>query len=1045
MLGKCPHVKLARNGDFNPHFHGASFRHAQWVRQTRRLQSYVRHVQVHGCDSAFASDVWVAIVRAAGFHGGFAAWWLVCPSKVFGADRYLPLSPPSIECAQKIFETMVIEVRLLENQLRSSSRQYARLRRAKNPNLIFSDIKDHPSNGVDFLLRPLKAVVVDLDEESNAVVVEPPQPWVTTRPVFCNGSALSVIHAEDDCLYVDSIEDIRTGMAVSQLLSTGSKEELASSFLDAWKQRWDRHKNVPPERWNVILQFARTHLPRHQFQWDSLNVESLGHAISRRKRCSASGLDGVSVLDLQSLPRSALTSFCMMFDEAESTGVWPGQLLEGKVSCLAKNDAPAGVMDYRPITVLGLLYRIWGSHHARLGIRALDGILPATLYGSRPSRYAGQVWSQLLWAVEDSIAADVSLSGIFADIQKAFNCLPRFVIFEVAAMVGIPMRILTAWAGALSDIGRRFQLGPNLSKAAYSVTGLPEGDGLSCLGMVLVDMLFHAWHLAFFPMCQPVSYVDDWTLITTDPNIMVGMFQCLDRFTKELDLQLDLKKTCAWSVTAQGRKKLREQGFTLVSSCRSLGAHVQLSRKHTNATQMERVSSLQPMWSRLRLSASAYEHKVRAIRSGAWPRGLHAITATAVASSTFKSLRSGAMKGLGAEGSGCNAFLHLGLVEVPHTDPQFWSIIQTFRMVRACGIEDVVQSVLWAMVQGQSNFASNGISATLLTRVQTLGWHVDRMMFVDDFGSFSLFDVAIDDLVWRMQWAWLKVVAANVQHRPGLKDLHLIDPIKTRLWLQKLPPCDRACFRKILNGAHITQDGKHYCQESEVDTCPYCSCSDSRFHRFWQCDAFAGCRHMVDQDLWDALPSLPECVVAYGWSLRPSTFEDWFSSLAAIDVGVVPPVAVRPSDVLHLFTDGSCFNPQYPDARFAAWAIVVADPGHFDRSFILDSGSLPGIRQTSMRAELFAVFRAVRFAALHQVKIMIWCDCQAVVTRLRKLLAGGVPRINSPNADLWLRISHDLALLGPGYVDITKVAAHQSLHSAKTIFEEWCFLHNRFF
>ena len=1044
QIGKFPPVKLARNGDFNPHFHGASFRHAQWVRQTRRLQAYVRHVQVHGSESNVARDVWAAIVRASGFHGGFAGWWEACPSKVFDAVRSLPSCPPSLECAQRIFETMVIEVRLLENQLKSSSKQYARLRRARNPNLIFSDIKDHPKNGVDFLLRPLKASVVDLDHACNAIVVEPPQPWVTTRPVFCNGSELSVIHAEEDCLWVESLNNIGPGMSVSQLLSTGSKEDLACAFLDAWKQRWDKHRNVPHERWSVILQFARDHLPRQQLQWDSLTVESLAHAIARRKRTSAKGLDGVSVLDLQSLPRSALSSFCLMFSEAESSGVWPCQLLEGKVSCLATNDAPACVMDYRPITVLGLLYRIWGSHHARLGIRAIDSILPSTLYGSRPSRYAGQVCSQLLWAVEDSIAKDVSLSGIFADIQKAFNCLPRFVIFEVAALVGIPLRILTAWAGALSDLGRRFQLGPNLTKAAYSVTGLPEGDGLSCLGMVLIDMLFHAWHLAFFPLCQPVSYVDGWTLITTDPSAMAGMFQCLDRFTKELDLQLDLKKTCAWSVTARGRKLLRGQGFSLVSSCRSLGAHVQFSRKHTNSTQQERVSSLMPMWNRLRLSACAYEHKVRALRAGAWPRGLHAITATTVAANTFQSLRSGAMKGLCADGSGCNAFLHLGLVETPHTDPQFWSIVQTFRMVRDCGIEEVVHSVLWSMVQGNSGFASNGISATLLTRVQTLGWHVDRMMLVDDFRPFSLFDVAIDELVWRMQWAWLKVVAAKVQHRPGLKDLQCVDPVRTRLWLQKLSPSDRACYRKILNGAHITQDGKHYCQEIDEDTCPYCACSDSRFHRFWQCDAFTDCRSSVAHDLWVALPQLPECVVSYGWSLRPSTFEEWFSLLAAIDVPAVPSWSAPQSDIVHLFTDGSCYNPQYPDARFAAWAIVVADPGHVEEPILLDSGCLPGVRQTSMRAELFAVFRAVRFAVLHHVPIMIWCDCQAVVNRLRRLISGGSIRINSPNADLWLRISNDLALLRQGMVAITKVAAHRSLHSAQKVFEEWCFLHNRF-
>ena len=56
------------------------------------------------------------------------------------------------------------------------------------------------------------------------------------------------------------------------------------------------------------------------------------------------------------------------------------------------------------------------------------------------------------------------------------------MVFEAAALLGIPMNVLTAWAGALSCLGRRFQIGSNLSRPVYSVTGMPEGDGLSCLG-----------------------------------------------------------------------------------------------------------------------------------------------------------------------------------------------------------------------------------------------------------------------------------------------------------------------------------------------------------------------------------------------------------------------------------------------------------------------------------------------------------------------------------------------------------------------------------
>jgi hypothetical protein len=96
-----------------------------------------------------------------------------------------------------------------------------------------------------------------------------------------------------------------------------------------------------------------------------------------------------------------------------------------------------------------------------------------------------------LWAVEASIANGVALTGLIADLQKAFNHIPRLVVIEAAALLGIPLHVLRGWAGALSQVGRRFQLGPNLTKSVFSVTGLPEGDGLSCVGMVIIDVLFH--------------------------------------------------------------------------------------------------------------------------------------------------------------------------------------------------------------------------------------------------------------------------------------------------------------------------------------------------------------------------------------------------------------------------------------------------------------------------------------------------------------------------------------------------------------------------
>ena len=881
--GKFAPVRVGRRGDFQPHFHGCSFRHAQWVRQARRLQSFVRSLSDRNIVSEYGVQVWAAILRAPGFQGGFARWWEFCQDKVHGAPDILPVFPPEATVACRIFESFVIQVRSLETQLVTSSRQYARLRRAQNPNVIFRDLKPAPVRGVDYLLRPLVATVAEVRAEDSCIVVDPPQPWNDSFPIVSGGLPLEILHATDDCLWLNSLSDLRPGSGISQLQCTGVKEDLEKAFCYAWKARWDRHRDVPEDRCQTILTFARAHLPRSHLDWPSITPEVLGHLISSKHDSSASGLDGVSIQDLKRMPPAVLQNFCSMYEQAETDGTWPPQLLMGKVACLAKVDHPQSVMDYRPITILGMLYRLWGSYHARKAIRMLDPVLPDTLYGSRMACYAGQVWSQLLWAVEDATVHGIALSGLIADLQKAFNHLPRLVVLEAAAILGVPMEVLVAWAGALSQLGRRFQLGSNLTQPVYSVTGLPEGDGLSCLGMLVVDFLFHQWHRHFFPLCEPVSYVDDWTILTTDPSQMEGIFGCLTSFTEALDLLLDTRKTFVWSICSQGRKRLGEQGFQVETSCRMLGAHVQTTRKHTNATQMARVHSLLQLWPRLRMSASSYELKIRAIRVAAWPRGLHAIAATSVSLQAFSSLRAGAMKGLNADGSGCNSMVHLGLVERPITDPHFWTILQTIRLVRECGVPEVVQNALYELTRGNGAFARNGISATLLTRLQMLGWHIRTDgQLEDDFGPFSLFSVCLEEVQWRMEWAWVKVVAAHVSHRQGFADLVCIDPPRTRQWLTKLSVDDRAAYRKLLNGAHITQDGKHYCQEVDTDQCLFCACSDSRFHRFWGCTCFSDCRDHVTSALWEIIPVLPECVTCYGWSLQPTTYHEWYSMLQAL-------------------------------------------------------------------------------------------------------------------------------------------------------------------
>lgn len=348
-----------------------------------------------------------------------------------------------------------------------------------------------------------------------------------------------------------------------------------------------------------------------------------------------------------------------------------------------------------------------------------------------------------------------------------------------------------------------------------------------------------------------------------------------------------------------------------------------------------------------------------------------------------------------------------------------------------------------ALVGGDNSLPVNGITNTLLQRIQFLGWHVDATGFIHDMLSpFSLFQISAAELQFRVEHQWPLIVQAAVVHRQCFQGLNGVDPGDTRKWIATLSASDHALFCKLLNGSHVTQDGKHYCQEEVSDLCPFCQCSDSRFHRFWQCEHFEHHRANVPASVRDMLVDLPEALTCSGWSLAPTTMIAWNCYLAKLTCHEVP--SHQFTGDLDVFTDGSCHDQHCSSARFAGWAVLFAstDAVHdYTGSYILDVGVLPGLLQSSVRAEIFAVLRALQITVGHGGCVRLWSDCDFVVRRVCKLLQGAEVKPNSSHSDLWLEVAHCLQNRN-GPTCITHVAAHQSEHSATGVLAEWCYRHN---
>ena len=164
---------------------------------------------------------------------------------------------------------------------------------------------------------------------------------------------------------------------------------------------------------------------------------------------TSTGLDGLSRADMAAMPSDLLQLILQLCSHAEETGQWPRQAVLGVVSALDKRVDAEVVGDYRPITALSLLYPV------NLWLASVSLRRPAcmvTLAAELPS----QLWFGLQLQLEEARYAGVGVVGAIADLEKAFNLLPRTPVMAAARAVGIAEPDWVVWrssqhAQALSD------------------------------------------------------------------------------------------------------------------------------------------------------------------------------------------------------------------------------------------------------------------------------------------------------------------------------------------------------------------------------------------------------------------------------------------------------------------------------------------------------------------------------------------------------------------------------------------------------------------
>ena len=359
---QTPPCKIAREGDFQPRFHGPSLQHLQWVKQLRRCQSLRRLLASSSTNELHRlrlAEVWSAVRLAKGFPGGFCAWWAEqFPAHEFAKNGF-PLGVPSLQQAVSLVVDLKRRVEAFEAQLIQGRIHSAKSRRKNNLQLLFQDCAKEQPSKVDSLVQSVEVGVDRVDHSDCSVVLQKPVTLSHELPLVIGGKSREVLACCEDQVWLSDVTSIQPGDVARQDNVSFSDQAILSNFETVWEARWNKISHLSQAHWLSVNDFIRQRLSPIQWDFPQWDIETLCAAVKGKKRASATGPDGVSRGDLLALPSGACQEIVRLFAALEDSECpWPMQLVTGFVTSLNKEKGNGGVDSYRPVTIYPLLYRI---------------------------------------------------------------------------------------------------------------------------------------------------------------------------------------------------------------------------------------------------------------------------------------------------------------------------------------------------------------------------------------------------------------------------------------------------------------------------------------------------------------------------------------------------------------------------------------------------------------------------------------------------------------------------------------------------------------
>ena len=246
------------------------------------------------------------------------------------------------------------------------------------------------------------------------------------------------------------------------------------------------------------------------------NPEQLVYVCKSMNKEAAPGLDCWPAECLRFVTLPVARALVLIFRAIELTGVWPRSWCLVRTHLVPKTDEPIPTASqYRPLSIMSIWYRLWGSYHLRMISPDLYSRFAPGLRGGIPQRGLADMIATPALRLEASLnhlqddsGARVELHWANIDAVKCFDRLSMVRAAQAATTFGLPLRLVTTLVSFWVSLTRHLSMTSYIDPVAiHPLNGVPQGCAASAL---VCNCLIQQWHDAVAPtQCVPSAFIDD--------------------------------------------------------------------------------------------------------------------------------------------------------------------------------------------------------------------------------------------------------------------------------------------------------------------------------------------------------------------------------------------------------------------------------------------------------------------------------------------------------------------------------------------------------